>query len=274
VFLLLFIYLISIGSAVYTAYLIYTNEFKSTSEALIDDDDVKSEALSDTVYVGKTTEVDAEAPVMVEAEEIQSKPDPVEDEVSASSVTNKSTVVTEKETPMPEKTSVVAPTVPKYNRQSRPRRTPLNVYNILNFIAAYVMALYTADIDLDPEYEFFSRFNLWVFAERYEQGAMTPAAPFFFMFIGVALFCAVFGVVQLLPAFRAHPMVRGIKHWFFLAVAAQVAAYITGANEEDSLLEKCLSTFFFAVMAVSVYIILENQANSVSDGTSTEYWLL
>ncbi len=240
------------------------------------------EPLSDTVYVGGAMQQsDVEAPAKSGSEEVQSKPDLVDggaavvskpEAESVSTKVNQSAVTTENEAPVTEETSAA----PKYTKQPRPRRTPLNLYNILNFLASYIMALYTADIDIDlnPEYEFFSKFNLWVFAERYQAGAMTPAEPFFFIFIAVALFCAVFGVVQLLPAFRAHPMVQGVKYWFFVAVVAQVLAYIAGAAEEDSLLEKCLSTFFFLVMAVSVYMILEQQSDSLSDGSATEYWLL
>ncbi len=151
---------------------------------------------------------------------------------------------------------------------------PVTMGNILNVVAAYVMALYTANIDLEPEYEFFSKFNLWVFAARYEQGAMTPAQPFFFIFIAVALFTTVFGVVQVLPIYRATPMVRAVGNWFFVAVVAQILGYVIGDDGQDNLVVKSLSTFCFAVMAISVWIILNKQSRCESDGSLTEFWFL
>ncbi len=154
---------------------------------------------------------------------------------------------------------------------------PLNYINYLNVAASCIIALYTIDLDLGPEYDFFNKFNMREYPRRYEEGSMTPAEPFFFIFNIVAFFLMIFAVVQLLPAYRSSPMVQeGVEYWYFGGAIAHLFAYNLADEANESFTKRFFSTFFFGVVAGCVWKILDNQARAtrVSDNSTEEFWLL
>jgi hypothetical protein len=153
--------------------------------------------------------------------------------------------------------------------------TSLNYINYLNLIATFFISIHTLEIDLGPEYEFLENFNMNEFPRRYEEGSLTPAEPFFFVFNIVALALFVFAVVQLLPAYRSSPMVQdGIQHWYFSATVAQVLAHIIGGERGEGFTRSFISFLFFGVMCGCVWKILYNQANLSTPSSTEEYWIL
>ncbi len=152
----------------------------------------------------------------------------------------------------------------------------LNYINYLNAASSFIIALYTLNVDAGPGYEFLNVFNMDDFPRRYEQGAMTPVEPFFVLFNVVALFLCIFAIIQLLPTYRASPMVQeGVGYYYAIATLAQVLAFgIGGANMEENVVQKIASTMFFGVMTGCAVKILNNQVNVVSDGSPEEYWMI
>ena len=152
---------------------------------------------------------------------------------------------------------------------------PLNKLNYINAIASCLIAFHTLQVDLGPEYEFFQKFSIAALPERYEEGAMTPTQPFFFVFNIVSLSLVLFSIVQLLPAYRSSPMVQGaVEYWLIAAALAQVIGFAVAGEERDNVTRTFFSTLFFAVMGVFTWIVLDKQAKTKSDDSPEEYWLL
>mmetsp|Transcript_25352 Transcript_25352/g.31239 ORF Transcript_25352/g.31239 Transcript_25352/m.31239 type:complete len:344 (+) Transcript_25352:76-1107(+) len=147
--------------------------------------------------------------------------------------------------------------------------------NYLNIAAVFIVGLHTLDIDLGPDFDFFDKFDMKEFPQKYEGGSMTPVSPMFFIFNVTALFLSMFGIVQLLPAYRSSPLVQeGVNYWFFSATIAQTFAYAASGNEEAGFLSTFFSTIFLGLMGVCVWKILDNQAKVSSNGSAEEFWLL
>jgi hypothetical protein len=153
--------------------------------------------------------------------------------------------------------------------------TSLNYINYLNIAAAFIVGIHTMDVDFGPDYEFFNQFNMREFPRKYEDGAMTPAEPFFFAFNIVALFLAVFAIVQCLPAYRGSAMVQdGVQYWFFAGSIVQSLGYATGQDRNEGFVGSFFSTLLFVAFSACTWKILNNQAYAASDSSSEEYWIL
>jgi hypothetical protein len=152
--------------------------------------------------------------------------------------------------------------------------TSINSINYLNVGSAFTLGLFTLNLDLPPGLELLNMFNLLDFPLNYEQGAMTPAEPFFLFFNVVSLLLWIFAFAQLLPKYRASPMVQeGVGYWFAITTASQVLAYAFSAVEQN-LFSISMSTLFFGISVGCAWKILHNQAQLESDGSSEEYWML
>lgn len=152
----------------------------------------------------------------------------------------------------------------------------LNRFNYLNVLATCIVGLHTINVDLGPDYDFFNRFNMGEFSRRYNEGSMTPAEPFFFIFNIVALLLFVFTVVQLLPRYRSSSMVQdGIGYWYFISILAQVLAHTFSVDDVGrNFFQGVISTIFFGIMCGSTWKILNNQANAIEENPSEEFWIL
>lgn len=152
----------------------------------------------------------------------------------------------------------------------------LNYINYINAGASLIMGLHTLNFEAGPGMEIFNFLSLRDLPRRFEQGAMTPADPFFVLFNIVALFLSMFGIIQLLPAYRASPMVQeGVKYYYAIATAAQVIALAIGNNAmEANVFQALMSTIFYSITTICTWKILNNQAHAPSDTSSEEYWMI
>ena len=68
---------------------------------------------------------------------------------------------------------------------------------------------------------------------------------------------------------------EGVGYWFGIATVAQVFAYATsGEGAERSFFSNFLGFLFFSIMAGCTWKILNQQANTISDNSAEEYWVL
>ncbi len=150
----------------------------------------------------------------------------------------------------------------------------LNTINYLNAAASVIIGLYTLNIEAGPGMNaYLNIFSMRDFPRQFEQGSMTPAEPFFVLFNIIAMFLCVFAIVQLLPTYRASPMVQeGVGYLYAVGTLCQFLANTIGRG--DGFLSTLISTIFYGGMAGCIWKILNNQAHLGTDGTSEEYWIL
>jgi hypothetical protein len=106
-------------------------------------------------------------------------------------------------------------------------------------------------------------------SEKY-QTLMTPASTAFAIWAVIFLAQGAWAVLQLLPKFRAHPMVQdGTSYWYLSVAAMQIGWTFAFAYEVIP-----LSLAFMLLILLSLYGILYSQYYATSDGSLLEFWVL
>jgi benzodiazapine receptor len=102
------------------------------------------------------------------------------------------------------------------------------------------------------------------------QTIVTPNADAFRIWIVIFMFQLLFTIVQLLPKFRATPMVQvGVSYWYCLVSAMQIGWTFSFAYEIIP-----LSLAFMLALYVSLMALLYSQYHTESDKSLGEFWLL
>lgn len=105
---------------------------------------------------------------------------------------------------------------------------------------------------------------------RKYQTLVTPSSRAFSIWALIFLLQGVFAVVQLLPRFRAKPMVQdGVSYCYVLTCTFQVAWSFAFAFEVI-----WLSLVFIILIWISLCVLLYSQYYAESDNTLSEFWLL
>ncbi|KAL3811464.1 hypothetical protein ACHAXA_004761 [Cyclostephanos tholiformis] len=105
---------------------------------------------------------------------------------------------------------------------------------------------------------------------RKYQTIVTPASTAFSIWAVIFLAQGAWAVLQLLPRFRAHPMVQdGASYWYMSVAAMQIGWTFAFAYEVIP-----LSLAFMLLILLSLYGILYSQYNAKSDGSLSEFWIL
>jgi hypothetical protein len=150
----------------------------------------------------------------------------------------------------------------------------LNYLNYLNVGAFVITWLLNSELDFGPDNEFFNFLNgMRELGRRYES-VVTPEETTFLIAHLTLLFEGIFTTIQLLPAYRATPLVQdGVHYWFFASVVAQLF-WCMGFGLEN-IFGAFLSVAFMGAMLYSLSQILLRQANMTElNQTPEEYWLL
>lgn len=149
----------------------------------------------------------------------------------------------------------------------RPAETqPLNLKNWANVIAyilniAFTYGVGTLGVLGTPDNGTLS--------DKY-QTIVTPKSDAFRIWIVIFLFQLIFTIVQLLPKFRATPMVQqGVSYWYCLVSAMQIGWTFSFAYEFIP-----LSLAFMLALYVSLMALLYSQYHTESDKSLREFWLL
>lgn len=139
-------------------------------------------------------------------------------------------------------------------------KNPLNLlFYILNFLFTYGIGTLSwlgngTNGDLSRKY----------------QTIVTPNSSAFSIWAVIFLFQAIFLVAQLLPRFRAKPMVQqGVSYWYMVICLLQTGWTFSFAYELVP-----LSLVFMLLLWSSLIGLLYSQYNTESDGTVWEFWLL
>ena len=102
------------------------------------------------------------------------------------------------------------------------------------------------------------------------QTIVTPKSNAFLIWIVIFMFQLVFTIVQLLPKFRATPMVQeGVSYWYCLVSAMQIGWTFSFAYEIIP-----LSLAFMLALYASLMTLLYSQYYTKSDNSLWEFWLL
>jgi len=102
------------------------------------------------------------------------------------------------------------------------------------------------------------------------QTLVTPNATAFSIWSIIFVSQAVFTIVQLLPQFRAHPMIqKGVGYWYIYACIFQSLWSVAFAFEFIA-----LSTVFIIGILLSLAAIIYSQYRVSSEGSLKEFWLL
>jgi len=106
---------------------------------------------------------------------------------------------------------------------------------------------------------------------RKYQTIVTPASTAFSIWAVIFVAQGAWAVLQLLPRFRAHPMVQddGVWYWYSSVTAMQIGWLIAAACE----LVLLSLAFMLAIMG-SLYAILYSLYYAKSDGSLLEFWAL
>jgi hypothetical protein len=102
------------------------------------------------------------------------------------------------------------------------------------------------------------------------QTIVTPNSDAFRIWIAIFMFQLLFTIVQLLPKFRATPMVqKGVSYWYCIVSAIQIGWTFSFAYEIIP-----LSLAFMLALYVSLMGLLYSQYYTESDNSFVEFWLL
>jgi hypothetical protein len=105
---------------------------------------------------------------------------------------------------------------------------------------------------------------------RKYQTIVTPASIAFLIWAVIFLAQGAWAVLQLLPRFRAHPMVQeGVWYWYSSVTAMQIGWTFAFAYEVIP-----LSLAFMLAILASLYAILYSQYYAKSNGSLSEFWAL
>lgn len=155
-------------------------------------------------------------------------------------------------------------TAPSTEDQSA--KTPLSHKNYLNLVAyilnvTLVYGLGNAGWLGTPDNGELSR--------KY-QTLVTPKSSAFIIWAVIFMFQGAFAVAQLLPRFRAQPMVlKGASYWYSVVGALQIGWTIAFAYEVIP-----LSLVFMWLLWCALAAILYSQYYAKSDGSLWEFWIL
>ena len=142
----------------------------------------------------------------------------------------------------------------------------VNRKNVLNFIAYIVNIIITYGVGTLG----------WVgngtngeLSAKY-QTIVTPNSSAFIIWAVIFVFQGIFAVVQLLPRFRAVPMVQeGVSYWYCIICALQITWTFAFAFEVIP-----FSLIMMLLLWTSLISLLYSQYYTKSDGSILEFWLL
>lgn len=102
------------------------------------------------------------------------------------------------------------------------------------------------------------------------QTLVTPRSSAFAIWAVIFLSQGAFSLIQLLPRFRASPMVRdGVGYWYCAVVGTQIGWTFAFAYEVIP-----LSLMFMLLIWISLVALLYRQYHTESDGSPWEFWAL
>lgn len=152
--------------------------------------------------------------------------------------------------------------------------SPLNFYNYANFIAYVLNILITYGVG---QAGWLGTPDNGELSEKY-QTLITPKGSAFAIWGVIFTFQAIFAIVQMIPSYRARPMVQqGVSFWYIAACVAQIGWTLSFAFEVIS-----LSLIFMLLILISLMGLLISQYNVPLDATTSscsmkgigEFWLL
>jgi len=114
-------------------------------------------------------------------------------------------------------------------------------------------------------------------SEKY-QTIITPKSSAFIIWAVIFTFQAIFTVLQLLPSFRARPMVQeGVSFWYMIACTAQIGWTISFAYEVIPLSLVFMLLIWISLMGILIsqyYVKFDPTTASCSMKGLVEFWLL